>query len=209
MNKRIKLTISTLAIIVSIVAVGTATVRAEENATTDTETETISENKTTTRENLQKAAEERKQKAAEAKERAKTKLDSAKLKVCENREAKIEKTMTNLQKRGENQIAVFDKIYERLKKFYADKGYSVANYSALIADVEAKKLVAQTAISEIAAMDKDIKCASDNPKATAEAFRTKMKDLITKLKEYRTSIKNMIVAIKSAQSTATKTEETN
>lgn len=207
MNKKIKLTISALAIIVSVIAVGAGVVRAEENSTT-TETTNEEESKSTIRDGAE-AAKERKQKIAENKEKTKAKLDAAKLKVCENREAKIEKTMENLQKRGENQIAVFGKIYERLKKFYTDKGYSVSNYSTLMANVEAKKLAAETTVKEIAAMDKDIKCESDSPKSIAEAFRTKMKELISKLKEYRTSIKDMIVAIKSAQSTATKTEETN
>lgn len=207
MNKKIKLTISALAVIVSIIAVGAGIVRAEENSTT-TETNDNEESKSTIRDGAE-AAKERKQKVIENKEKTKAKLDAAKLKVCENREAKIEKTMTNLQKRGENQIAVFDKIYERLKKFYTDKGYNISNYSTLMANVEAKKLAAETTIKEVAAMDKDIKCSDDNPKSVAETFRTKMKELISKLKEYRTSIKDMIVAIKSAQSTTTKTEEKN
>lgn len=207
MNKKIKLSISALALVISIAAVGSCAVRAEENSSTTT-TGMLNDTKSTIREDTE-AAKDRKEKVTEAKERAKTRLDSAKLKVCENREAKIEKTMTNLQKRGENQVAVFDKIYERLKKFYTDKGYNVANYSVLMSDINAKRLSVQTVMSEISGMDKDVKCASDDPKAPVQAFRTKMKDLITKLKEYRTSIKNMIVAIKSAQSTATKTEETN
>lgn len=207
MNKKIKLSISALALIISIVAVGAGAVRAVEGSTS-TENNTTTETKTTVRDGFE-AAKDRQQKIAETKERAKAKLDAAKLKVCENREAKIEKTMTNLQKRGENQIAVFDKIYERLKKFYTDKGYNVTNYSSLMADVEAKRSAAQTSIKEIAGMDKDMKCSSDDPKAPAEAFKAKMKELIDQLKQYRTSIKNMIVAIKSAQSTAAKTEESN
>ena len=169
------------------------------------------------RQKAEAAQAEAKARAAEAKARAEAKvaeakqrLEGKKLELCKAREQRIAATMTQMSSRGDNHLAVFTKIADRVEAFYKDKGRTVANYDALVAEVDAKRQAAETAIESTKSVDGVFSCDSDNPKIASEQFRDAFKAQVAALKDYRTAIKNLIVAVKSAQSTeaqATKTEE--
>ena len=169
------------------------------------------------RQKAEAAQAEAKARAAEAKVRAEAKvaeakqrLEGKKLELCKAREQRIAATMTQMSSRGENHLAVFTKIADRVEAFYKDKGRTVANYDALVAEVDAKRQAAETAIESTKSVDGVFSCDSDNPKIASEQFRDAFRAQVAALKDYRTAIKNLIVAVKSAQSTeaqATKTEE--
>lgn len=191
----------------------------------------VSAQEVTNRESLRQAAEERKAvaqqrldeakakaeaRAQEAQEKAqmratetKQRLEGAKLKACEAREKRIEATMAQMTKRGENHIAVFTKISDRVKEFYENKGRTAENYDTLVAEVDTKKLAAEAAVASAQSVGDVFSCDSDNPKIASQEFREAHKAQVAALKEYRTAVKNLIVAVKSAQSQAAKEQPTD
>lgn len=138
------------------------------------------------------------QKQAERKHAAQTRLDAAKLKVCEARKTKIAAIMKRAVTRAENHVAVFDKIATRVKEFYAKKGNTLANYDELVAAVDAAKAKTVADIETLKTLD-DLNCSSEDPKGNAEDFKTALHTVTEDLKAYRTAVKNLIVGVKSAQ----------
>lgn len=159
------------------------------------------------RQAAQEKAEQAKTRAQAKVSEAKQRLEGKKLKACEAREKRIDATMEQMTKRGETHIAVFTKIADRVQAFYAEKGRTVENYEALVADVQAKKLAAEQTVSGAQSVGEVFSCTSDNPKIASAEFRDAHKAQVAALKEYRTAVKNLIVAVKSAQSTQAKVDK--
>lgn len=157
---------------------------------------------------VQERVEQAKVRAEARVAEAKQRLEGRKLKACQEREQRIEATMNQMTKRGENHIAVFTKIADRVKAFYTEKGRTAENYDVLVAEVDAKKLAAEEAVAGAQSVSEVFSCDSDNPKIASMEFRDAHKAQVSALKEYRTAVKNLIVAVKSAQSTAEKAEST-
>lgn len=161
------------------------------------------EKKAAARERAETAKSRAQEKVTQAKER----LEGAKLKACEAREKRITQTMEQMSKRGTHHIEVFSKISDRVQAFYTEKGRTVENYEALVADVAAKKQAAEQAVANAQAVGSVFSCDSDSPKIASLEFREAHKTQVAALKEYRTAVKNLITAVKSAQSqAAAKTE---
>ena len=161
-------------------------------------------------------AQEAKVRAQEAKEHtqtraseAKQRLEGAKLEACQAREQRIEATMAQMTKRGENHIAVFTKITDRVKEFYENKGRVAENYDILVTEVDTKKLAAEAAVASTQSVGDVFSCDSDNPKIASQEFREAHKAQVAALKDYRTSVKNLIVAVKSAQAQTSTTPSTD
>lgn len=164
--------------------------------------EQIEQKRAAAQERAEQAKTEAKARVAENKQR----LEGKKLEACEAREQRINRTMEQMATRGENHIAVFTKISDRVKTFYAEKGKTVTNYDALVADIDAKKQAAEAAVASAQSVGDVFSCDSDSPKIASEQFREAHKAQVAALKEYRTSVKNLIEAVKSAQSTETKSD---
>jgi hypothetical protein len=160
-----------------------------------------------------------KQKAEQAKEDAKLKLEDAKanadkvrqnlkekhdklqgdkLTLCKGREHNITNVMGDMSARGQRQLVLFTTISDRVKAFYVSKGYSVDNYDALVASIDAAKTDAQTAIDKVAADKAAFKCDGTDPSGTADLFKADVKAMNEALKAYRTAVKNLISAVKIA-----------
>lgn len=130
------------------------------------------------------------------------KRDEQKLKACQTKEKVIKTRLANLVRVTQNMGEKFTKITDRVKTFYADKvvpkGGIVANYDALVADVNAKKAAADAALATAKANGESFSCTSSDPKGTLTQFRKDMQAVKRALKDYRTSVKNLIVAVKQA-----------
>lgn len=146
------------------------------------------------------AAENRKAVAQEHKEATQTRLAENKLRVCKAREQRINNIMDRIGDRGQRHIDRIGKIAERVEAFYTKKGKTVSNYDVLVNDVNAKKAAAQNALNEIKADNVEFKCDGSDPKGTAVNFKDDLKKEIKAIKDYKTAVKNLIVAVKSAQS---------
>lgn len=165
-----------------------------DGTTNDSATDTIANHRVA---ELKRAAERARAKAAAVKDR----LEGKRLKACEAREAAIRRIMKRAGERGDNHIALFTKITERVQTFYQNKGKTLATYDQLVADVAAKKAAAMTAVDTVKAAEVQFDCTGDNPKALVTAFRSEIKAQVAAMKAYRMSVKNLIVGVKSVQAT--------
>lgn len=144
--------------------------------------------------------------ATDRKEAAQTRLADAKLKACQNRERVINNIMARIADRGSKQLGVFDKITERTEAFYTSKGKALSNYDALVADVNAKRATAQSAVDALKASSVTFKCDGTNPKGAVQSFKDNLKTEIKALKDYKVAIKNLIVGVKSVQGTTSSSQ---
>jgi hypothetical protein len=130
-----------------------------------------------------------------------TKLAAAKLRACQNREKAVNNIMSRIADRGQKQLDLFTTIATRTEKFYTDKGKTLSNYDALVAEVTAKKDAAQTTVDTVKADSTTFKCDGTDPKGAVATFKDALKSEIAALKAYKTSVKNLIVGVKSVQAT--------
>ena len=150
-------------------------------------------------ENAQKRREETQLKATENREARQAKLTNSRLKACQRREAVITKLMANLADRGTRQIEVFDKIADRTQVFYQEKGRTLDNYNALVAEVDAKKAAAEAAVQTTKDTVVEFDCDGDDPKGAGAEFKENLKAQHEAMKAYKTAVKNLIVGVKSVQ----------
>jgi len=132
-------------------------------------------------------------------------LETAKLKVCEARQAKVTSIMNRSITRAERQLALFTKISDRVKAFYVNKGYSLDTYAQLVTAVDAAKAVATTDLQTLKGLD-GFDCNSDDPKGDVAGFKLALDTVRGDLKDYRTAVKNLIVGVKSVVGTDAKKE---
>lgn len=153
-------------------------------------------------EGLKEKAEEVKEKIASRTALLKEKLEDKKLQVCENRQDQVKKRSQQTAERAERQLNNFSAIAERVDNFYSNKliprGVTVASYSALKANIAAKKLVVKNLVDTAKTDANNFNCKGDDPKGQLANFKTDIKNIIIALKEFRTSIRNFIVVIRTA-----------
>lgn len=135
-----------------------------------------------------------------------TKLADAKLRACQNREAAINNILGRISDRSQKQLDLFTSIATKTETFYTNKGKTLSNYSALVADVNAKKAAAQSAVDAIKSDSVTFKCDGTDPKGAVTSFKDALKTETSALKDYKTSVKNLIVGVKSVQGTTTSTD---
>lgn len=132
---------------------------------------------------------------------ASQRLTKAKLKVCQARESAITKRMPRLTQLVTTMESKFDAIAQRTEKYYTSKvvpsGKTVANYDALVADIQTKKTAVQTTLTTAQTNSTGFSCKGNDPKGLLTQFRTDMQTVKKALHDYRTSIKNLIVAVRS------------
>lgn len=130
-------------------------------------------------------------------------LNTAKRKVCDNRQKGINTAMGRIVATRQSQVAHITDIAEKVKAFYAKKGIELANYDALISDISAKKAAAVAAIDAIKPVA-SFDCGSDGPRADLQNFKDKRSAAIEAIKAYRSVVKNLITAGKAASKEATR-----
>lgn len=138
---------------------------------------------------------------AERKAAIQTRLTDARLKVCRNREKTITNIMARLADRGTKQLGVFNTIADRTEAFYTSKGKTLATYDTLTTNVASTKAAAETAVSDIQSSSTSFSCDASDPKGIVASFKNSLQSEIAALKNYKTAIKNLVVGVKSVQST--------
>ncbi len=138
---------------------------------------------------------------AQDKEVALNKPDDAKQRACQNHQKAITNILSRIADRGQKQINLFSIITQRTQNFYADKGKTLANYDALVADVATKKAAAQAVVDTLKSTSTTFDCSGDNPKGVADSFKDSLKKEIEALKTYKAAVNDLIVGVKSVQGT--------
>jgi len=148
---------------------------------------------------LKQKAEEVRQRVSGIRIESKQRLDDTKRRVCASHQASINKLISHVIGQRQKQIDHVGEIATRVQNFYVKQGHELANYDALVSDVNMKKAVAQAAL-DAAKPNTAFSCDGDGPKAELQAFRDKRSVVVATIKEYRQSVKNLIVGVKSVQS---------
>ena len=146
---------------------------------------------------LKEAREDRMNTAEDAKSAVRERLNEIKKKICEKHESKINDLITRMNANREKAFDRISQVSEAVQSYYADKNLSVADYTDLVAAVEAAKDAAKEALTAQQSAPK-LRCDGDAPKADMSEFRTKHSDSIDALKEYRSAVKALVKAIKEA-----------
>lgn len=140
-----------------------------------------------------------------AKEARMNKLEDKRLATCEKRSDKINSVIQKGTEKSAKHLAVFQKIEEKVKKFYADKNRSADGYEAAVANTDAKEAAAIAAIEASSELKFD--CDSADGAKPGDAVKELMKTRHAALKEYRTAIKDLIHVVKKANGTQQTTED--
>lgn len=135
-------------------------------------------------------------------------LEAAKLRVCQNREAAINRIMVRMANRAERQSTVFSKIADRVVAFYVQRGRTLDTYSTLVNAVNAKKTAAEAQVTALKSST-TFSCTADNPSGLASAFKDKLRATTAALKDYKTTVKNLIVGVRQAQGQASSNGNAN
>lgn len=122
---------------------------------------------------------------------------AGKLKACQNREAAVNRIITNIDTRTQNQLNLFSTIAGRVETFYTTSGKTVANYDTLKGAMTTARTTAQSDLSTMLT-NSTFSCSTTNPKAMVTSFQAYLKTEISDLQSYRTAVKNLIVAVAKA-----------
>jgi hypothetical protein len=136
-------------------------------------------------------------------------LAAAQLKSCQQREKAITNILARIADRGQKQLTLFGTIATRTETFYTDKGKTLSNYDALVADVNAKQAAAQTEVNAVGSASSGFSCTGSDPKGFVTSFQDSLKAEISALQDYRTAVKNLIVGVKSVQGSTTSSANKN
>lgn len=130
------------------------------------------------------------------KEKRGAKLAAKRLEMCEKRQSKINTIITQSADRGAKQLAVFQKIEERVKQFYVNKNLSSDSYESAVAVADEKKIAAIAAMEVSSEVNFD--CAATSSTEPGNVVKEAMSTRHVALKEYRTAVKNLILVVKKA-----------
>ncbi|MCH7541656.1 hypothetical protein IH981_02680 [Patescibacteria group bacterium] len=140
-------------------------------------------------------------KKPKGRDKLKNRLSQIKLKVCEKREASIQKRSTRLAAKAENIQKRFDRIIEKVDTYYIDvlllKDVEIDNYDALLANVEENRVASATKLGAAESTASNFTCEGEDPKGQVKQFRTDMKAVISALQGYKKSVVNLIVAVRT------------
>lgn len=150
-------------------------------------------------------AEAQKQKVEERKAAIKERLETAKtdratkladkrLENCEKREARINDIFAKATERNTKQLAVFQKIEERVKAFYASKNITAEGYDEAVMNADEKEAAAVAAIE--ASTETTFDCATTDGAKPGSVIKEAMTARHAALKDYRTAIKDLILVVK-------------
>ena len=121
-----------------------------------------------------------------------------KLRACEKKQQKIHDKISTISSRGSNQLELFHSIAEKVKTFYAKKGYQAAGYDQLSTELDTlydQSLVAVTATQNAG---DDWNCSSNDPTEAMSSFRDAKLAEITTLKAYKDKVRELILLVKQA-----------
>ncbi len=126
---------------------------------------------------------------------AKSAMCAAHIQVAKLRTGALAKRASGMQTR-------LDKIATMVEAYYTNKlvpeGKNVATYSALVADVSAKKAALSPLVTKVQSDSDALTCDGDNAKGQFVTFRTDATALISAFKAYRLSVINLVQAVRKA-----------
>lgn len=123
-------------------------------------------------------------------------LAAAQLKACQNRQAAIDRILTRIDTRAQNQLTLFSTIATRVESFYTTQGKTLTNYDQLVAAVNTSNTQAETDFGTMKTSS-TFSCSASDPKGIVSSFQSYLRLEISDLRNYRTAVKNLIVGVSS------------
>ncbi len=140
-------------------------------------------------------------KKPKGRDKLENRLSQIKLKICEKREASIQRRSTRITAKSENIQKRLDRIIEKVDTYYVDvlvpKDVEIENYSALLGNIEDNRRAAANAVGVAESTATNFTCEGENPKEQIKQFRTDVKGVISALQGYKKSVVNLIVAVRT------------
>jgi uncharacterized coiled-coil DUF342 family protein len=130
---------------------------------------------------------------------------AAKARVCGIKKNVVGKAEGRVGKRGQGRLEAITKITTKVEDYIQTKNLSVTNYDSLVATINAKKTVAQTAVDTVNAEVGSIgsvNCQGGDGKTQVETFKKDMRAQQDALKAYREAVKALVAATKVAKTSA-------
>ncbi len=127
-------------------------------------------------------------------------LTEVKLKVCEKKEASIQKRSTKMVAKAEDIQIRFDRIVEKVDDYYVDvlsPDVEIETYSDLLQIIEDYRRAAANNLGVAESTAENFTCEGENPKDQLKQFRTDVKVVISSLQGYRKAVVNLIVAVRT------------
>lgn len=185
-HKKLVFLAALVAVSMSAVSGGGAFARGLEGGTTgmnDSQKQAVNERKA-----------EIKQRIEAKKAEVSTKLADKRLAACEKRQAKVNTIFTKATERNKKQLAVFQKIEERVKEFYVSKNLTSEGYDAAVANADTMEAAAVAAIE--VSSEATFECATTDATKPGAAIKEAMQVRHAALKDYRTAVKDLILVVK-------------
>jgi hypothetical protein len=129
------------------------------------------------------------------------KLDDKRKATCETHQGKINDIADQSATQNRKHLVKFQGIEARIKQFIADKKLTIANYDALVANIDDKEAAASAAIA--VALETNFDCNSVDASNPGKTISGLMRNKQDTLKAYRTAIKELITAAKQALAATT------
>lgn len=127
---------------------------------------------------------------------AKEHLPDVRLKVCQNREKRINAIIDNSVTRQRKHLSVFKDIQSKVEDFYVKKQLAATNYAALVTAANQKHDAAKAAIDAFDATN--FSCQNESATNPGSAVKTSLNASQTAIKDYRQSVHDLIIAVKTA-----------
>ena len=138
---------------------------------------------------------------AKGRDKMEDRLTEVKLKVCQKKEANIQKRSTKLVQRAGKIVSNFDRSAQRVDDFYVDKlspaGFVIDNYDQLLNNLENKRRGVDSALGVAEGTAGSFACEGVSPKDQIKQFRTDTQGMVSALKAYKKAIINYLVAVKT------------
>ncbi len=120
------------------------------------------------------------------------------LRACNKSQDAIKDQMQIISDRGVRQLAVFKKIADRTKEFYATNHYNANGYDVLAADVDAAYDNATVSLGATQGAQRDWSCDAADPRSALQTFRNAKQSEIAALNAYRDKVRELILFVKQA-----------
>lgn len=122
------------------------------------------------------------------------KLPTPNKKVCDENQARITDTITQLNSQRQQVYERIEQIAESADQFYTAHKLSIDNYSALLAATRTAETLAKDAIAA-QLNSPSFHCDGESPRAVIQAFQTRNKSSKDALEFYREAVKSLLSTI--------------
>lgn len=150
-----------------------------------------------TRATLQSRKEERAAKLETKRADLNERLDSAKKKICERHQSRVNNIMSAMNKRRKNAFDRITSASDKILAFSNKKSLSFENYDAIVAKIDAAKSAAESTMSAQQS-SVTLNCDGEHPRADMSEFKEKRSDSVDAMMLYRDSVKELATAVKQA-----------